>query len=124
MYKEASKMKLRFSSKKGNLTVEQLWDLTMSDLKDIIINLYNSKQKPNLSELDFLQVVSEEDEISNLAYNIAVDVYKTRQKESEEYKNKLEKKAYNQHLADIIAEKEDAELRNKSIEELKAMLKD
>ena len=33
MYKKASKLKLRFQTQKGNLSVEQLWDLSLDDLK-------------------------------------------------------------------------------------------
>lgn len=32
MYKQASKMKLRFATSKGNLSVEDLWDLSLPAL--------------------------------------------------------------------------------------------
>ena len=50
MYKKASKLKLRFQTQKGNLSVEQLWDLSLDDLKIEVkkqyeINKENMKYK-------------------------------------------------------------------------------
>lgn len=52
---------------------------------------------------------------------IAVDIYKTKQAELAERRNEAEKRAFNQHIDEIIAEKKEADLRGKSIEELEAM---
>jgi hypothetical protein len=37
MYKEAAKQKLRFATNKGNLSVEQLWDLNLTDLDSLAV---------------------------------------------------------------------------------------
>ena len=75
-------------------------------------------------DLAFLETesVTEESE-DQIRFDIAVDVYKTKQQEAKDSREEAAKKAHNQHIAEIIAEKEEAELRSKSVEELKAMMK-
>lgn len=124
MYKKASIKKLRFTTTKGNLNVEQLWGLTMTELKTLIKSLHKLIKKEDDDDLAFL----EEDKVSysddQLRYDIAVDVYKTKQAELQQKHEDAEKKARNQHIAEIIARKQDEALESKSIEELQAMLKD
>ena len=124
MYKKASIKKLRFTTTKGNLSVEQLWSLTMTELKTLIKSLHKLIKKETDDDLAFL----EEDKVSysddQLRYDIAVDVYKTKQEELQQKHEDAEKKARNQHIAEIIARKQDEALESKSIEELQAMLKD
>ena len=122
MYKKASRLKLRFATNKGSLTVEQLWTLSLNDLKSLIRNLYELNKKTVDQELSFLEeeVPTEETE-DKLRYDIAVDIYKTKQAELAERRNEAEKRAFNQHIDEIIAEKKEADLRGKSIEELEAM---
>ena len=124
MYKKASIKKLRFTTTKGNLSVEQLWGLTMTELKTLIKSLHKLIKKEDDDDLAFL----EEDKVlysdDQLRYDIAVDVYKTKQAELQQKHEDAEKKARNQHIAEIIARKQDEALESKSIEELQTMLKD
>ena len=124
MYKKAIRAKLRFQTSKGLLTIEQLWGLTLTELKNLIISLHETVKKVPSEDLAFLETetVQEESE-DKMRFNIAVDVYKTKQQEAKDSREEASKKAYNQHIAGIIAEKEEADLRNKSIDELKAMMK-
>ena len=122
MYKKASRLKLRFATNKGSLTVEQLWTLSLNDLKSLIRNLYELNKKTVDQELSFLEEeVATEDTEDKLRSDIAVDIYKTKQAELAERRNEAEKRAFNQHIDEIIAEKKEADLRGKSIEELEAM---
>lgn len=124
MYKKAIRAKLRFQTNKGLLTIEQLWGLTLTELKNLIISLHETVKKVPSEDLSFLETetVQEESE-DKMKFNIAVDVYKTKQQEAKNSREEASKRAFNQHLAEIIAEKEEADLRSKSIEELKAMMK-
>lgn len=124
MYKKAIRAKLRFQTSKGLLTIEQLWGLTLTELKNLIISLHETVKKVPSEDLSFLETetVQEESE-DKMRFNIAVDVYKTKQQEAKDSREEASKKAYNQHIAEIIAEKEEADLRSKSIDELKAMMK-
>lgn len=38
MFKQASKMKLRFATSKGNLSVEDLWDLSLPVLDKLAVS--------------------------------------------------------------------------------------
>lgn len=124
MYKKAIRAKLRFQTSKGLLTIEQLWGLTLTELKNLIISLHETVKKVPSEDLSFLETetVQEESE-DKMRFNIAVDVYKTKQQEAKDSREEASKKAYNQHIAEIIAEKEEADLRSKSIDELRAMMK-
>ena len=124
MYKKAIRAKLRFQTSKGLLTIEQLWGLTLTELKNLIISLHETVKKVPSEDLSFLETetVQEESE-DKMRFNIAVDVYKTQQQEAKDSREEASKKAFNQHIAEIIAEKEEADLRSKSIDELKAMMK-
>lgn len=122
-YKKAIRLKLRFQTSKGLLTIEQLWGLTLTELKNLIISLHETLKKVPSEDLAFLETesVTEESE-DQIRFDIAVDVYKTKQQESKDSRDEAARKAHNQHIAEIIAEKEEAELRSKSVEELKAMM--
>lgn len=124
MYKKAIRAKLRFQTSKGLLTIEQLWGLTLTELKNLIISLHETVKKVPSEDLSFLETetVQEESE-DKMRFNIAVDVYKTKQQEAKDSREEASKKAFNQHIAEIIAEKEEADLRSKSIDELKAMMR-
>ena len=124
MYKKAIRAKLRFQTSKGLLTIEQLWGLTLTELKNLIISLHETVKKVPSEDLSFLETetVQEESE-DKMRFNIAVDVYKTKQQGAKDSREEASKKAFNQHIAEIIAEKEEADLRSKSIDELRAMMK-
>ena len=124
LYKKASRLKLRFQTNKGLLTVEQLWGLTMTELKALIINLHNVIKKEEDTDLAFLEkeeVVEESED--KLRYDIAVDVYKTKQAEIKESHDEAERRAYNKHIDELIAAKEEENLRGLSVEELRKLKK-
>lgn len=127
MYKKASRIKLRVTTKYGNLAVEQLWDLKLTDLATIIKNLAEQKKKfnNNSEELAFLDGITtnKEEELINLQFEIVKDVYITKQAESQEAVNAREKKKELQRLEEILAKKKDAELENLSVEELEKRIK-
>lgn len=124
MYKKASKLKLRFATQKGNLTVEQLWDLSMEDLKVEVKNQYEVIKEasidddPDLSFLGDGKVDSKE----TLKFEILKDIFTTKKQEIENSAVEAEKRMKNKRIMEIIAKKQDEDLQGKSIEELKAML--
>lgn len=124
MYKKASKLKLRFATQKGNLTVEQLWDLSMEDLKVEVKNQYEVIKEasvdddPDLSFLGDGKVDSKE----TLKFEILKDIFTTKKQEIENSAAEAEKRMKNKRIMEIIAKKQDEDLQGKSIEELKAML--
>lgn len=124
MYKKASQLKLRFETSKGLLNVEQLWGLKSAQLKELILEAKSKlKKSEGFEDLSFLDLVSEEDEIEKLRFDILVDIYKTKQEAVNKQKEIQENKLYNAMIDEIIAEKQNESLKSLSIEELLKMKK-
>ena len=122
MYKKAIRKKIRFNSPKGVLKLEQVWSLKPSDLKSMIQELYQQINKDKHSELDFLEEETVDSD-EKLCFDILVDVYKTKQAETNASKEEQEKKAYNKRIDEIIAQKQEEHLHSLSIEELEKLRK-
>jgi hypothetical protein len=58
-----------------------------------------------------------------LRFAILKEIFLTNKEESEANRTAKENKEFNKKIMDLIAEKEDGELKGKSIEELRAMIK-
>lgn len=122
MYKEASKHKLRFATTKGSLSVEQLWDLSINDLDNLAVSLQESYEKSKGKS--FLEKRTTKDKGLKLQFDIVLDILQTKVEESELAKQKLEDKAHNERIYELIANKEQRELEGKSVKELKALLRE
>lgn len=119
MYKQASKIKLRFETPKGLLNVEQLWGLKESQLKELILDAKSKLVKvEDFEDLSFLDLVSKENELDKLRFDILVDIYKTKQEAVNKQKELQENKMYNAMIDEIIAEKQNESLKSLSVEEL------
>ena len=127
MYKKAARLKLRFDSKFGQLNVETLFSLKMSELKTLIKKLAEDKKAftncgdEDLSFLDSTTTSSKEQkekELADLRFEIAKDIYTTRLKESEDSIKAEQRKLEIKKLEEILARKKDTELENLSVEDL------
>lgn len=119
LFKIASKKKYRFNFK-GVIGVEDLWDLSVENLDKIYKSLKSLQR--DASEETLLQTVSKEDkELSN-----KIEIVKTIVADKLNAKTRAEKaavqRAQNQRILEIMADKQDAALKEKSIEELQAMI--
>jgi hypothetical protein len=119
LFKLATKKKYRFNYK-GSITVEDLWDLSVEDLDKIYKDL-KAKQK-NASEESLLQTVSKEDKVLANKIEIIKTIVSDKLAAQERAKKAAEQKAQNQRILEIMADKQDAALKEKSLEELQAML--
>ena len=122
-FKEAVKIKLRFETPKGSLSCEQLWDLTQADLARCIKAVKKRISSDTDDDLSFLvgEVrVNTEDE---LRFKVLKEVYLDNKAEADSNRLQRERKARNQKILAILEERKDEDLKkNKSIEELEAML--
>jgi len=123
MFKQASKLKLRFTTNRGVLSVEQLWDLTQTELAKAIRDVKKVLTKNTDDELSFLIETTVVDVENQLRFDILKDVYLTKKKENEELKTAAEVKAHNQKSLALIAEEKEGELKELSVEELEKLLK-
>jgi hypothetical protein len=121
MYKQASQLKLRFSTTKGNLSVEQLWDLSLTDLDSLAVSLEEAYK--NSKGKSFLVKTSTKDKTIKLMFDIALDVLTTKVEQQEALREAADIKAHNQKILSLIAKKQEGELEGKSVEELEKMLK-
>ena len=122
IYKFAAEHALRYPYK-GSITTEDLFNLTVRQLDEIHIALKRQVRKNNDESL--LAATDKTDEDIELEVKIAIvkNIFNSKQEQAKLRRDALEKQKYNQKIAGIIAEKEDAALRNKSVDELKEMLK-
>lgn len=121
LFKVASKKKYRFTYK-GVVTVEDLWDLSVEELDKIYKSL-KSKQKAEAEE-SLLATTSKEDKELNNKIEIVKIIVADKLEARERATKSAEKRAKNQRILEIMADKADAELKAKSLDELRAMLDD
>ena len=119
LFKVATKKKYRFSYK-GQVTVEDLWDLSVEELDKIYKNL-KSLQK-NASEESLLQTVTKEDKELNNKIEIIKTIVTDKLAAKDRAMKAASQRAQNQRILEIMADKQDAALKEKSIEELQAMI--
>lgn len=119
LFKVATKKKYRFNYK-GQVTVEDLWDLSVEELDKIYKNL-KSLQK-NASEESLLQTATKEDKEVNNKIEIIKTIVTDKLAAKDRAMKAASQRARNQRILEIMADKQDAALKEKSIEELQDML--
>lgn len=115
----AIRNKYRFPYK-GIVSVEDLWDLNVTQL-DGIFKTLNAEVKKEQEE-SLLATKSAADTELETKISIIRYIVATKQAEAEKAKKAKENKAEAQKILDIIGRKQDAALENMSIEELQARL--
>jgi len=121
MYKQASKIRLRIDTNKGNLTIEQLWDLSLTELDTLAVSLEQAYKASKGKS--FLAKKTTKDRVIKLQFDITLDVLATKMEEAEVRATAAEKKEHNQNILGLIKKKKESELENLTIEELESQLK-
>lgn len=119
MFIKASREKMRFPYK-GLATVEDLWDLPVTELDKIYKSL-NAKAK-QAQEESLLEVKSSEDEELTVQIEIIKYIVSVKLGEKKAAEMAKERKEQKQKIMSILASKQDEALQGKSIEELEKML--
>jgi len=127
MFEKAVRLKLRFPSPQGALTVEDLWDLPLTSTRLNVANLNNiakaiSRQLKAEGEEDFVNPKSGADEALQVQLDIVKHVIQVRQAENEAARSLADRKQKKERIMEIIAKKQDQELEGKPLEELTAMM--
>ena len=127
MYKYAVQNKLRFPSTKGQLTVEQLFDLPLTSANgaslDTIARTINADIKA-MGEESFVETNATDPKKKLLQNSLEIvkDVIKTKQEENAARLDRSKKAEQRQKLRDLINTKKDEKLSQASIEELEKQL--
>lgn len=119
MFETAVRNKMRFPYK-GQISVEDLWDLDVNALDDVFKTL-NSKVKVSQEE-SLLRTRSKESEELMVQIEIVKYIVSVKLAEAEARKNAEANRAKRQRILGILADKQESDLKNKSPEELQAML--
>jgi len=124
IFEKASRLKLRFASPKGLLSIEDLWDIPLTNRNGVNLDKIAQGLRQSLREStneSFVVKSNKADEILQLQFDIVkyiIDVRLAEEEMAEKLKVDRQKK---QRIMAIIAEKEDQSLMGKSLEELKEL---
>jgi hypothetical protein len=119
LFEMAARKKFRFPFK-GMISVEDLWDLSLKNL-DSVFKTLNAEAK-QASEESLLSVKSDEDTILDAKIEIVKHIVAVKQAEAAEKEKAVANRAQARRIQEILADKEDADLRGKTPDELRAML--
>lgn len=120
LFESATRNKIRFGYR-GVISTEDLWDLDVEELDGIYKNLMAEKKDSEteslLSEKKTNPILETKIEIVKYIFGVKVD-------EAKAAELKAENAAKKQKILAILARKQDAELENKSAEELEKLIAD
>ena len=122
IFETASRLKLRFDIS-GQISVEQLWDAKMPALVDYeqqlteVVDGYGKSTRRTRAARTVAQ------EMNELRLEIVTYVLDIRERELEEAKNAASVKEHNQKILELIAQKQNQQLADMSIEDLQKMMK-
>ena len=119
MFEFAVRNKLRFPYK-GMVSVEDLWDLSVTEL-DKVFKALNAQKKQS-DEESLLTTKTKEDEILMVQIELVKYIVHVKQAEKAAREKEAENKAKKQKIMAIIADKEDEALKTASVEDLQKML--
>lgn len=119
IFEYATRNKIRFSFR-GLISVEDLWDLSLTNLDSIYKEL--NKQSKQSEEESLLNIKTQEDELLNVQIEIVKYIVSVKLAEKEAREKASAKKAQKQKIMSIIAAKQDEALQNSSIDDLQKML--
>ena len=127
MYKKAAKLKLRFNTSRGPLSIEQLMDFSMTELEKLVRAqhkvLKDTAKLDSTEELDFLEInKTPKENIEQLKFDILKDIYMDKKNEKADRIADEEKRKRRERLAELIAEKKEEADKGKSLEELEKEL--
>lgn len=119
-FQKASRLKLRFSTNKGELSVEDLWDLSLESL-DVIAKAVNKKLKDE-SEESFIGKKSTNNAVLELKMEILKEIIAIKLKEKEAKALRAVKSAKLAQLKELANSKTNEQLSGMSLEEINKLI--
>ena len=119
MFEIAVRNKFRFPFR-GTISTEDLWDLSVQQLDEIFKTLKSQEKKAQ--EESLLNVRTPEDTVLETKIEIIQYIVGVKLEEANQAQRTKETRDKREKILAVLAEKQDADLRNKSPEELQAML--
>lgn len=118
IFERAVREKTRFAFK-GSIGVEELWDLSLTDLDTIYGNLETKLE--GLPKKSLLSTNSKQREEIEFKQELIKHIVETKKIEAEQKSVAKENSAKKQMILDIIAKKQNQSYENMSVEELTAL---
>ena len=119
MFEVAVRNKYRFPFR-GSISVEDLWDLSVQQLDGVFKTLKSQEKKAQ--EESLLDTPTPEDEALKTKIDIVRYIVEVKLAEARQAERAKETHDQKEKILGILAEKQDADLRNKTPDELRAML--
>ena len=119
LFEMATRSKLRFPSTKGELSVEDLWDLSDKDLDVVYKNLKDQEVKS--SEESLLDDANVDPKLT-AAIGIVKYIFITKRNERLAEKERINKKLKQRKYIDALSKKQDEAIEKMSEAELRAMI--
>lgn len=122
IFEYVTRNKIRFQSTRGDLTVEQLWDVPLRSRDDFNLNVVAKAANKTLKDLSEESFVETAKTPAHTRAEIALDVVKfvieTKLAEEEAEKKRAANKLEKEKLLAILSEKQDGKLSELSEKEL------
>lgn len=119
LFEMATRSKMRFPSTKGELSVEDLWDLSDKDLDVVYKNLKDQEVKS--SEESLLDDANVDPKLT-AAIGIVKYIFITKRNERLAEKERINKKLTQKKYIDALSKKQDEAIEKMSEAELRAMI--
>jgi len=124
MFDQATRLKLRFETPRGSISVEDLWDLPLTgkvSLDEIAIALHRQLRE-QVASVSFVKPAEPTSIELQLKFDVVKHILDVRVKERDDAKNESDRASKKQQLLEILARKQNAELEGKTAEELTTMI--
>lgn len=125
LFEQASRAKLRFTSIKGPLSTEQLWDLPLLSKNGFSLDDVAKAAKRELdlaSEESFVKATSPEKTAAELRLDVVKHVISVRIAENDAATKRTERAALRKQLTEALAEKQIDTIKGMSVEEIQRKL--
>jgi len=128
MFEKATRLRLRFETARGLLSVEDLWELPLTSTDEFNLNnvaiavAKKVKEEGDVESFVEPSPVNTERELLELRLDILKHIIKVKVDRNKELDMVAEKRAKKNKIMKLIEEKRDEELSSKSIDELTAEL--
>lgn len=126
MFDKAARMKLRFATRAGNLSVEDLWDLPLSsstkkvNLDEIAVELHTELN--TRKTISFVNNPAKDTDDTQLKFDIVKHIIDVKMAENAKAVGERELAAKKQKIMEIITQKENEALAGQSLEDLRKQL--
>lgn len=126
IFERASRVKLRFATPAGDLSVEDLWSLPLTsktgkaNLDTIAVGLHKKLQSGD--NISFVETDRKSDDAAQLAFDLVKHIIGVRIAENEAERTAKDRAEKKQLLLSILADKESEAFKNMSADDLKKQI--